>query len=72
MMVMPGGKLIYVSVEKREDFDLIALPETDHRSESGRVLAKAIDADADVYVVFQHWLEWIPPSERVKPEQPDA
>lgn len=50
------GRLIYILIAKREEFDRIALPATDHgETENGHVLSKSIDKDG-LYVVFQHWL----------------
>jgi hypothetical protein len=50
------GRLIYILVAKRDEFDRIALPLTDHGvTENGHVLSKALEKDG-VYIVFQHWL----------------
>jgi hypothetical protein len=55
--VVPGGKLVYVLMEKRVEFDKIALPVTDHGEHlTGHVLSKSMDGDG-VYVVFQYWLK---------------
>lgn len=51
------GKLIYILVAKRCEFDLIALPVIDNgEQENGHVLTKSLDKDG-IYIVFQHWLK---------------
>lgn len=53
----PYPGLTYVLVAKREQFDLISLPLTDHgENDQGHVLSKAMDKDG-IYIVFQHWLK---------------
>lgn len=49
--------VIYIGIEKREDFDKIALPVSDRgEHEDGQhVLVKSIGADG-VHVFFQHWI----------------
>lgn len=50
------GKLIYVLVAKRDEFDRIDLAVTDHgEGENGHVLSKSLSKDG-MYIVFQHWL----------------
>lgn len=51
------GKLIYILIGKRDEFDRIALPATDNgESENGHVITKTINYRG-VYIVFQHWLK---------------
>ena len=51
------GKLIYLLIAKREEFDRIALPVTDHgENDRGHVITKSVNTDG-VYIVFQHWLK---------------
>lgn len=51
------GRLIFVGVKSREDFDAIDLPLTDcGENERGHVLAKSID-NGTVRIIFQHWLK---------------
>jgi hypothetical protein len=51
---------VYVGIAKREDFDRIAAPCTDHgENDNGHVLTKKVGgfgAD-EVTVVFQHWIK---------------
>jgi hypothetical protein len=50
------GRLIYIGVGKREDFDKIAVPEIDHgENDRGHVLTKTV-AENGVQVVFQYWI----------------
>lgn len=50
-------KLIYVGLDSRTAFDLIARPCTDHcENEKGHVLFKTVE-QAGVRVVFQYWLK---------------
>lgn len=54
-VVMPSGRLVYVSLAKREEFDRLPLPCTDHGEDrNGHILSKALDADG-VRIVFQFW-----------------
>jgi hypothetical protein len=51
------GHLIYILIDKRDEFDRIALPVVDNgENENGHVLSKSIDR-AGIYIVFQHWLK---------------
>lgn len=51
------GNLVYVLIEDRAKFDLIALPKTDHREHGGKaVLSKNMD-HGGVRLVFQHWIK---------------
>lgn len=55
--VHPGGTLVYVLMSKRDEFDMLAAPVTDHgEKEHGHVLSKSVEGGG-VYVVFQYWLK---------------
>lgn len=51
------GKLIYIGLKDRAEFDRIALPCTDHgEKETGHLLSKSLDTDS-VWIIFQYWLK---------------
>lgn len=51
------GTLVYVLMSKRDEFDMLAAPVTDHgEKESGHVLSKSIEGGG-ICVVFQFWLK---------------
>lgn len=55
--VLPSGTLVYVGMQRREEFDRIASPLTDHgEDDNGHVLSKCVEGDG-VRVVFQYWLK---------------
>lgn len=52
--------MVYIGVEKREDFDKIAAPCHDRGpNDSGHVLTKQVGGfkPGEVTVVFQHWIK---------------
>ena len=52
--------IVYIGVEKREDFDKIAAPRQDHGpNDDGHVLTKQVGGfkSGEVTVVFQHWIK---------------
>lgn len=51
--------LIYVGIEKREDFDRISAPCTDSgENKNGHVLSKSGGGEnGQPYVIFQYWLK---------------
>ena len=52
-----NGKLIYILIAKRDEFDRIVLPATDSgENDNGHVLTKSLD-QGGIYIVFQHWLK---------------
>jgi hypothetical protein len=55
--VHPGGTLVYVLMSRRDEFDMLAAPVTDHgENETGHVLSKNVEGGG-IYVVFQYWLK---------------
>lgn len=55
--VHASGTLVYVLMSKRDRFDMIAAPVTDHgEKETGHVLSKSVEGGG-IYVVFQYWLK---------------
>lgn len=55
--VHPGGTLVYVLMSKRNEFDELAAPVTDHgEKETGHVLSKSVEGGG-IYVVFQYWVK---------------
>lgn len=51
-------KVIYVGIEKREDFDKIAVALRDRgQNEHGHVLTKTVQNSDGVMVIFQYWLK---------------
>jgi hypothetical protein len=52
-----GGKVIYILIAKRAEFDRIALPVVDNgENDNGHVITKSLD-QGGLYIVFQHWLK---------------
>lgn len=61
--VHDDGKIIYVLIDDRVTFDLIALPVSDHREyTSKKQLLTKTESSGPVYIVFQHWLKTCVPS----------
>ena len=51
------GKLIYILIASRDEFDRIALPAIDNgENDNGHVITKSLD-QGGLYIVFQHWLK---------------
>ncbi len=59
---------IVIVMPDRVAFDRIAAPGEDIRNDAGRVLVKSIEGrdDPSVTVVFQHWLDYVPPERRAE------
>jgi len=54
------GKIIFVLVDSRADFDKIGAKATDHRTlekNPRQLLTKVIEGKSGEMVIFQHWLE---------------
>lgn len=59
------GRLVYVGVADRDEFDKIAAPCVDHgANESGHVLTKTVGnhGDDEVTIIFQYWIKNLTPA----------